>query len=119
MVSYFVQLTIGAIPVQIDLTKLPQGQGASFAVNKIFVQHAPGNTGNFRVGRTPNLTLNNATPGIWVASTASTNPDGTNQPGGSWGVQSSSKSNDVAVNQFYFHGTHSGDVLNIELSVQN
>jgi hypothetical protein len=117
MQTYFGSLTIGAAPVQIPATAF-SGALSSFAgspkVNKIAVQSAPNNTGVFKVGGNVNLTADNATPGIFVTPNATAG-----QPGGTWTVESHSYFNDIALNQYFFQGTHAGDILMYEIHVVN
>ena len=112
MTTYFGTLTIGASPVQLP-TDFP-------AVNKLFVQHAPGNTGNFKVGGNSQLGMTTATPGTTVAPLQSgiANPDSSVPAGGAWSVESYSDRNDIAVKQYFFHGSHSGDKLMYEIHIK-
>jgi hypothetical protein len=112
MTTYFGTLTIGATPVQLP-TDFPR-------VNKLFVQHAPGNTGNFKVGGNVSLTMAITTPGIYVqpAGAGSANPDASTPPGGDWVVESHSDKNDVVVNQYFFHGSHAEDKLMYEIHIE-
>jgi hypothetical protein len=112
MTTYFGTLTLGATPVQLPVY-FPK-------VNKLFVQHAPGNTGNFKVGGNSALTMLNTTPGIYVQPLAAgvANPDGSLPPGGNWAVESHSRKNDIVVNQYFFQGAHAGDLLMYEIHLQ-
>ena len=112
MQTYFGILTIGATPVQLP-ADFPR-------VNKLFVQHMPGNTGNFKVGGNSQLTMAITTPGTYIQPLAAgvTNPDGSIPPGGDWEVESHSRDNDIVVNQYFFHGSHSGDKLSYEIHVE-
>jgi hypothetical protein len=111
MTTYFGKLTIGATPVQLP-TDFP-------LVNKIIVQHAPGNTGNFKVGGNASLTTDTTTPGITIAPAgAGANPDNSTPPGGAWSVESYADKNDIPVKQYFFHGTHSGDLLMYQIHVK-
>jgi hypothetical protein len=106
MTAYFGTITIGADPIQIPS---PTVDGK---VNKLFVQHAPGNTGVFKVGRLPGLTTDNTTPGIFVApNTTETDP------GGDWSIESPGEKNDINLSEYRFHGTHAGDLLHWQINV--
>ena len=112
MTTYFGTLTIGASSVQLP-NYFPR-------CNKLFVQHAPGNTGNFKVGGNVSLTTDTTTPGIYVqpAPAGAANPDASVPPGGSWSMKADSNDNDLVVSQYFFHGTHAGDKLMYEISVK-
>lgn len=112
MTSFFGSVTIGANPVQITNPLANNGKCA-----KLFVQMAPGNTGSAKVGRIPNLGTSTGTPGVYLASTSQTNPDASAQPGGSWVIESYSDENNINPLDYYFHGTHAGDILMWEMTV--
>lgn len=96
-------LTIGASPVRITTDQLVR-------VSKLSFQVAPGATGAVKVGGA-GLTTDNTTPGTVLDATAGTNPDGSAQPGGSWGLGSNEDANTIHPSQYYVHGTHAGDLV--------
>jgi len=112
MQTYFGILTIGSAPVQVPANILPQT--SSFAgspkVAKLLVQGAPGNTGVFKVGGNINMTADNTTPGIFVSPNATAG-----QPGGTWLLETYTNTNDINLNQYFFQGTHAGDLLMYEV----
>ena len=118
MTTYFGILTIGATPVQLPAD--PDGRPLFPRCNKLFVQHAPGNTGNFKVGGNASLTAAITTPGVYVQPAAAgvANPDASVPPGGSWSVESHSNDNDIVGTQYFFHGSHAGDKLMYEIHVK-
>lgn len=103
MQSFFGILTIGVTPVQISATKLK--------ACKLQVQLAPGATGNGKVGVIPTLTNDNTTPGTFLSPNSNVNPDGSSPSGDAWSVQSYCDANTLDISQYYFHGTHAGDLL--------
>lgn len=101
---YSGSITVAAAPQQI--TSVPGNIAA-----KIIVQMAPDATGNGKVGTTSGLTADNATPGIFIPPSAVVNPDGSASPGASWSMEVKTERNTIDLLQYWFHGTHVGDVI--------
>lgn len=97
MTSTFGFLTIGANPVQISATHI----GAC----KLFVQVAPGATGVVKIGGSSALTMDNTTGGTFLI------PGSGSNPGEDWSIEDHVNCNTVNIEQYFFHGTHAGDVL--------
>jgi len=113
MQTYFGFLTIGAAPVQIPAFDGQNSFGNPCrGVCKLLVQAAPGNTAAIKIGGAPNMTADNTTAGIFVAA-----PTAAGMPGGSWEVESQQEHNEIMISQYYFHGSHAGDIVMYELHV--
>ena len=86
--------------------------GITPKVCKYFVQLAPGATGQVKIGPA-NVALASTSSGTVIDSTATTNADTTKQAGGSWSVETHDV-NTISTAQYFFIGSHTGDVLMYE-----
>jgi hypothetical protein len=102
MTTNFGSLTIGASAQHIVAT-LTKG-------TKLFIQSAPGNTGNVKIGGSSTITSDNTTPGVFLSASADTNADGSKQAGATWSVESHDV-NTIEFSAYWVHGTHAGDIV--------
>jgi hypothetical protein len=102
MQAVWSNITIGSAPVPLS---------ADFQrVCKIFVQSAPGNQGNLKIGAVETCTTSDATtPGSFLSPSTAVNPDGSRQAGDSWTVESHDTLT-LFPTKYVVHGTTPGDI---------
>jgi hypothetical protein len=104
LVPYFGILTVGVVA-----QRLPANLDRAA---KLFIQNAPGNTGNIKIGTDLAMTSDATTPGTFLAP-----GDDATSPGGSWSLETQTERNTIDVQKYAFHGSNAGDSILYEVQV--